>query len=486
VHATHRNDAELIGAARAGDQQALDELVTAYLPLVYTIARRALDDRPDVDDLVQDVMLRALRRLPTLRDPESFRLWLTSIAVRQVGTYLERSARAEERMTVLDEAGDTADAAFEDAALLRAELSGQRRQAQRASRWLDPDDRVLLSLWWLEVADEMSRAELAAALGVSVAHAGVRVQRLRGQLETARGVVAALEIRPRCPGLAVTMTGWDGEPGPLWRKRAARHIRDCRVCAPAAEGLLPADRLFPVLALLPVPAGLAAAVLGKLALGKAGAVAAGGTGTGILNAIVHTIGAHPVVATLTAGTLAAGAAVGTAEVVSPTTPPALPVIAAPASPSALAPSTGTLGPGPVSLESANAPGTFVATARSLGVLTPAGPDSAAGVRTQATFEVIEGLADTRCYTFRFSDGRYLRHASWRLQLSIRERTELFRGDATFCPRPGLGAGTIALESSNYPGWFVHRRDDELWVDRSDGGNTFRSDSSFVVREPLAD
>ncbi|MFI5842502.1 sigma-70 family RNA polymerase sigma factor [Catenuloplanes sp. NPDC051500] len=481
MHTTHRNDAQLIGAARAGDRAALDELVAAYLPLVYTIARRALDDRADVDDLVQDVMLRALRRLPALRDPESFRPWLTSIAVRQVGTYLERSARAAERMTVLDEADDTADAAFEEAALLRAELSGQRRQARRAGLWLDADDRVLLSLWWLEMADEMSRADLAAALGVSVAHAGVRVQRLRDRLDTARGVVAALDLKPRCPGLAVTLTGWDGEPGPLWRKRADRHIRDCRVCAPAGEGLLPADRLFPVLALLPVPAGLAGAVLGKLAAGKAGLVAAGASvtgGSGVLGLIVQAIGAHPVVAALTAGTLAAGAAVGTAEVVSPPTSPALPVIAAP--PGRPSPTPTTLSPGAVSLESADVPGSFVSTARGVAGLAPAGPGSTASVRVTATFEVVEGLADARCHSFRFADGRFLRHSSWRLRFDLPDPSPLFRGDATFCALPGAEAGTIALESSNYPGWFVHRRGAELWVDQST-----EAESSFVIRAPLA-
>lgn len=41
-----------------------------------------------------------------------------------------------------------------------------------------------------------TRAELAAALGTSVAHAGVRVQRMRNQLELSRSLVAALEASP--------------------------------------------------------------------------------------------------------------------------------------------------------------------------------------------------------------------------------------------------------------------------------------------------
>ena len=60
-------EASLVAAAQAGDRRALDELVAAGLPLVYTIVRQVLNGHPDADDVVQDVMLRALRQLPTLR-----------------------------------------------------------------------------------------------------------------------------------------------------------------------------------------------------------------------------------------------------------------------------------------------------------------------------------------------------------------------------------------------------------------------------------
>ncbi|GAB7039192.1 hypothetical protein JCM9533A_30420 [Catenuloplanes niger JCM 9533] len=512
MRAVGENETRLVVAARAGDARALDELITAHLPLVYTIVRRGLDGRPDVDDVVQDVMVRALRRLPSLREPESFRLWLVSIAVRRVGTHLERSARAAERTTVLDDAADLPDAAFEAGAMARAELFAQRRTVRRAGRWLDPDDRVLLTLWWLESAREMDRAELAAALGVGVAHAGVRIQRMRERLETSRAVVRALEARPRCARLAAAMQRWDGVPGPLWRKRAARHVRGCPVCGAAARGLLPVERLFPALTLLPVPAGLAAAVLAETTVGKAAAgtaLAAGTTaagtagggavagaapvaagGAGAAGVLAQALAAHPIVAAMLAGVLATGVTVGAVEVAAPG-PVAAPAPGgtAPAAtgtvpPGAVAP--GVVRPGPVSLESVNAPGTYLAVARSVGVLTPAGPAGAEAVRTQATFEALEGLADPACVTFRFSDGRYLRHASWRLVLNIRDRTELFRGDATFCPRPGAGPGAVTLESKNYPGYFLRHRGGELWVDRSDGTDAFRADSSFLVRAPLAE
>jgi RNA polymerase sigma factor (sigma-70 family) len=225
-------------AAQAGDRRALDGLVATSLPLVYSIVRRALSGHPDTDDVVQDTVLRAVRQLPTLQSPQSFRPWLAAIAVHQVSTHLRRRARAARRTASLDQAADLPDAEFEDLTMLRLELSRQRRQVVRASRWLDPDDRALLSLWRQETAGELTRTELAAALKISVAHAGVRVQRMRHRLDLSRELVAALEARPRCVALQAMLAGWDGTPSPLWRKRIARHTRSCSVCAQAAGGSL--------------------------------------------------------------------------------------------------------------------------------------------------------------------------------------------------------------------------------------------------------
>ncbi|HYI14661.1 MAG TPA: sigma-70 family RNA polymerase sigma factor, partial [Thermomicrobiales bacterium] len=163
-------EASLVAAARAGDRRAADDLVAASLPLVYTFVRQALNGDPDVDDVVQDVMLRALRQLPALRKPESFRSWLTAIAVNQISTHLHRRTAHAERIAQLDDATAVPDpgADIEDLTMLQLELSGQRRQVVRAGYWLDPDDRVLLSLWLLETMGELTRVDLAAALGSTV------------------------------------------------------------------------------------------------------------------------------------------------------------------------------------------------------------------------------------------------------------------------------------------------------------------------------
>ncbi|MFD0524431.1 AbfB domain-containing protein [Paractinoplanes durhamensis] len=52
-------------------------------------------------------------------------------------------------------------------------------------------------------------------------------------------------------------------------------------------------------------------------------------------------------------------------------------------------------------------------------------------------------------------------------------------------RAGEPTGSVALESANYPGFFLRHVGTELWVDQDDGSATFRADSSFLVRAPLA-
>jgi RNA polymerase sigma factor (sigma-70 family) len=530
----HTDEANLVAAAQAGDEQALDELIAAYLPLVYTIVGRALGGLPDVDDVddvVQETMLCVLRDLRTLRNPDSFRPWLVTIATRQVSTYL-RGQHVVERATALDEVVDAEEADSEGFVLLRLELSGQRRQIVRATHWLDPDDRALLSLWWLETAGRLTRKELAVALGLGTAHAGVRVQRMRIQLEMSRSLVTALEARPRCAQLTAAMTGWDGVPSPLWRKRIVRHTRSCPVCLRAADGLIPPERLLAGLALLPVPMVVSIAVLGKSALagtaadassiaalsGASGSIGVdAGIKAGLLSQLAQMVGAHPIAAAVTAGTLAVGAAVSTATWPTPE-PPALEAIMGPTSTPAVVPSTPrstvappapspavaaptTDGPRPTatppsdpatrpplwsglsSLESINDVGRVITAAGDLGVLEriDLGDDDA---RSRATFAVVRGLADASCISFRSRDGRYLRHASWRMRLNRHEGTELFRADATFCVRPGLVPGSVSLESANYPGAFLRHRGTELWVDPSDGSSAFRADASFRPRPPL--
>ncbi|MGW0333329.1 RNA polymerase sigma factor [Streptomyces sp. NPDC003011] len=312
---------DTIAAAQAGDRQALDDLVAGWLPLVYNIVGRALNGHADVDDVVQETMLRAVDHLGSLRDPDSFRSWLVAIAMRQIRDRARRRTPAR-----LDESAPPDAADFAELTVLRLQLEGQRREVAEAARWLDDEDRQLLSLWWLEVAGELTRRELAAAVGISRQHAAVRVQRMKERLETSRGIVRALG--GACPGLCELTGRWDGSPDSVWRKRLARHIRGCGYCGDARGSVVPAERLLVGIALVPVPAGftLSLAIGGKTAVAATAVGASLGTSAGWSAKVLGAL-TQPLVAVTAGATLVAGGAYVVTR--SPDAPPPRAAVASP-------------------------------------------------------------------------------------------------------------------------------------------------------------
>ncbi|HEV2783031.1 MAG TPA: family 43 glycosylhydrolase [Actinophytocola sp.] len=90
------------------------------------------------------------------------------------------------------------------------------------------------------------------------------------------------------------------------------------------------------------------------------------------------------------------------------------------------------------------------------------------------------------YRFRLHNtaDRFIRHASFRARIDANV-TAL--ADSQFRIVPGLaGSGTVSLESTNFPGYYLRHRNFEVWLDRDDGSQTFRSDASFFRRAGLAD
>ncbi|WFF02681.1 sigma-70 family RNA polymerase sigma factor [Micromonospora sp. WMMD964] len=364
-------DVGLVVAARQGDQRALDDVVAASLPLVYNIVGRALRGHADVDDVVQETLVRVIRYLPALNDPTAYRSWLVAIAIRQVRDWEQRRRVALNRDAGLDAIHNVPDPAsdFAGMTILRLGLTDQRREVAEATRWLDPDDQELLSLWWLEETGEIARNEVADALGLSPGHVAVRIHRMKEQIQSARGVVRALRARPGCPDLQAVAAGWDGTPSPLWRKRLARHIRDCAVCGQLGSTLLPIDRLLAGLPMLPLPAGLSAHLPGTAAptaaaqvVGPPSSAVAPGTGPtpsadpgggpSVADLALHR--PRGLVPSLAAGVAAAVLAITTAVVILPDDPSA-PSWAAPpsAAPTPVAPPS--VAPSPSARPSSKAP-----------------------------------------------------------------------------------------------------------------------------------
>ena len=87
------SEASHLERARRGEVDAFAELVRAHHPAVRVFLASHLRDAGAIDDLVQDVFLRAFDRLSTLRDGTAFRAWLLGIARNRALEHLRERLR---------------------------------------------------------------------------------------------------------------------------------------------------------------------------------------------------------------------------------------------------------------------------------------------------------------------------------------------------------------------------------------------------------
>ncbi|MEH1125458.1 family 43 glycosylhydrolase [Micromonospora sp. CPCC 206061] len=97
--------------------------------------------------------------------------------------------------------------------------------------------------------------------------------------------------------------------------------------------------------------------------------------------------------------------------------------------------------------------------------------------------VADGVTPYRFKSYNLPD-RFIRHWEFRARL---EANVTALADSQFRIVTGLaGSGTVSLESTNRPGYFLRHKNYELYVERNDGSTLFRNDASFYRRAGLAD
>ena len=85
----------LVNAVLSGDRDQFARLYEMYAPMVHGILLARVP-RGEVDDLVQDIFLHALRKLHTLRDAASFGPWIAMIARNRAMDFYRRSRETVE------------------------------------------------------------------------------------------------------------------------------------------------------------------------------------------------------------------------------------------------------------------------------------------------------------------------------------------------------------------------------------------------------
>jgi len=178
------SEAALIRAVKAGDAASFEPLIEKYQGRVLSTVRRYARRDHEIEDVAQEVFVKAFQRIGSYRGEAPFEHWLMRLAVRTCYDSLRAHRRnrelsmtdlAPEEMDWLERAGGSG--AEERTGVQDAEAA--RQLVGRLLEHLSPAARLVITL--LEIEDR-SVKEVSALTGWSVPLVKVRAFRARNEM----------------------------------------------------------------------------------------------------------------------------------------------------------------------------------------------------------------------------------------------------------------------------------------------------------------
>ena len=176
-----QTDSELIAAVLKGDPASFEPLIKKYQPRVFATARRYARRESEVEDIVQEIFLKAYQKLGSFRAEAPFEHWLMRLAVRTCYDFLRGHQRNRE--TAFTELSES-ETEWLDRFVVQPDTASENASAARdlinkIMDQLSPAARLVITL--LEI-EERSVKEIAAMTGWSVPLVKVRAFRARAEM----------------------------------------------------------------------------------------------------------------------------------------------------------------------------------------------------------------------------------------------------------------------------------------------------------------
>ena len=170
--------------ANGRDRFQFDEAALAQIENIRRIGLRRLHNKNEIDDFVQETLLRAFSKRSQLRSEAKFEAWIAAIArnlAREWNRAYHRRKRAEA-------SGKTTEAVDSRNPLDALEKAEERELLKRAMARLNDSDREILRARYL---DDASYAELQERYGLSYSAVGQRLHRAKRRLRKIYMSIAA-------------------------------------------------------------------------------------------------------------------------------------------------------------------------------------------------------------------------------------------------------------------------------------------------------
>jgi RNA polymerase sigma-70 factor (ECF subfamily) len=175
-------EAELIAAVLRGDAESFEPLVVKYSPRVFATARRYARRESEVEDIAQEVWVKAFQKLASFRGEAPFEHWLMRLTVRTCYDFLRSHQRKRESSfsDLSDSESDWLDRFVSQPDHRPEDAEAARQLVERILAQLSPPARLIITL--LEI-EERSVKQIAALTGWSVPLVKVRAFRARAEMK---------------------------------------------------------------------------------------------------------------------------------------------------------------------------------------------------------------------------------------------------------------------------------------------------------------
>ncbi|MBL9173230.1 MAG: sigma-70 family RNA polymerase sigma factor [Verrucomicrobiales bacterium] len=184
------SDQDLVASVLAGATERFEELVRRHQPKLFATARRYARREGEVEDLVQEIFLKAYAKLDTWRGDAPFEHWLMRLAVRTCYDSL-RAHRRRREMAVTDLSGEEADwlerHAVAPDSTQDTDAEGARALVATVLERLSPAHRLVITL--LEIEGRPVK-EIAGLTGWSIPLVKVRAFRARAEMRKILGRIS--------------------------------------------------------------------------------------------------------------------------------------------------------------------------------------------------------------------------------------------------------------------------------------------------------
>jgi RNA polymerase sigma factor (sigma-70 family) len=186
----------LVARAVEHDQNAWNELVERYSPLVWAICTRYRLNRHDIEDVNQNVWLRLVEQLGKLREPAALPGWLATTTSRECLRVARAGHRWDHFSATLDELPPSPDEAIVEEEVIAAEQNAALRAALAE---LPPNCQQLLAMFIS--ATPHSYAEISAILQIPVGSIGPQRARCLARLRRSSSFRGLMEHENEDPAL---------------------------------------------------------------------------------------------------------------------------------------------------------------------------------------------------------------------------------------------------------------------------------------------